>query len=146
MPLPRGFIRNNVYMDEDSIVNTASPILEKTVAGIYFLINKGKIVYVGQSANCNARIDTHVREGKKVFDSFFINPILDDNERNDAEINNILEFCPKYNKTIPNPLDGSKMFFTKKDIYTYRKEIGNRKIRAYIFSGQIFIKRCDINI
>ena len=40
------------------------------LAGVYFLINKGKVVYVGESDCIVRRIGDHKREGKKTFDNF----------------------------------------------------------------------------
>ncbi|EPL59898.1 hypothetical protein B382_23613 [Stutzerimonas stutzeri B1SMN1] len=41
--------------------------------GIYFLIHKGSVVYVGQSENCHARIGDHTRgEYSKMFDSYHV--------------------------------------------------------------------------
>jgi len=54
-------------LSAESIITSAVP-LQPHGSGIYFLIKKGVIVYVGQSVNVPARIATHVAE--KAFDSW----------------------------------------------------------------------------
>lgn len=70
------------------------------VCGIYFLMQDGHVVYVGQSINCYGRIDRHYQEGKKVFDSVYV-------VRTDADMLDCLEalyikkFSPMYNVDQP---------------------------------------------
>lgn len=41
--------------------------------GVYFLIREGRVVYVGQSLNCEGRIDAHTKGvSMKEFDSYHI--------------------------------------------------------------------------
>lgn len=54
---------------EEEIVNAANTW--ELATGVYFLIDAGKIVYVGQSTNIYARIASH---HDKVFDSFAFMP------------------------------------------------------------------------
>lgn len=42
--------------------------------GLYFLINSGRIVYVGQSVSIESRVSQHFKEGVKVFDSAVVVP------------------------------------------------------------------------
>src|ERR1700756_4725483 len=44
----------------------------KKTCGIYFLMEKQQIVYVGQSINCHTRIGSHLNDPLKTFDSSFI--------------------------------------------------------------------------
>lgn len=133
------------YVKDISLIKENSQKLEEDMtSGVYFLLKEDVVVYVGQSTNCAARVNVHVTSGIKDFDSYSIISIEDENERNDTEIANILKYVPKYNKTIPAALDGSKCFYTKKDIWLNRKEIGNRKVEAYIFLGHIFIPKTTL--
>lgn len=134
----------NYVKSVEEIKKDVQQVKGRLIAGVYFLLKGETIVYVGQSMNCEARVHTHVVSGKKDFDTYSIIPIIDECERNDTEIVNILKYTPRYNKNIPPALDGSKCFYTKKEIWLNRHSIGNRKIEAYIFAGQIFILKEDI--
>lgn len=68
------------------------------ISGVYFLYDKGELVYVGQSKNILARIHQHK---DKVFDTFNYLEIEDEKKRNDKEIDLIMQHTPKYNKSIP---------------------------------------------
>jgi len=72
----RGLIANTItkrhaealinLLSREEIVRAA--LSRATLCGVYFLINKGQIVYVGQSTNIHMRIAKHI--GTKDFDSF----------------------------------------------------------------------------
>ena len=63
---------------------------------VYFLFNKGELVYIGQSNNVYLRIGQHIKEGEKIFDEFRIYE-TDDYIRLEAFLIGALR--PKYNKT-----------------------------------------------
>lgn len=56
-------------LSAEQIIANAVPA-EPARSGIYFLINQGRIVYVGQATHIVARIATHIRDGFKLFDSW----------------------------------------------------------------------------
>jgi excinuclease UvrABC nuclease subunit len=59
-------------------------IVQPENAGIYFLLQGEKIVYIGQSTNIYARVCSHITEGKKTFDNvrvYYTNKNLDGLER-----------------------------------------------------------------
>lgn len=62
--------------------------------GVYFLFDKGVLVYVGETDNLFRRIGQHIAEGKKQFDSFEIYPCAD---RKRLEGFLIRTLSPKYN-------------------------------------------------
>ena len=72
----RGLVANTIMTRHaEALINLLSreeivqAALSRTaLCGIYFLINKGHIVYVGQSTNIHMRIAKHI--GTKEFDSF----------------------------------------------------------------------------
>lgn len=67
-----------------------------TQPGIYFLCNRGKIVYVGQAKRIAPRISDHIRENQKEFDQvFFI--IVPEKYLNEVETSLIRHYNPKYN-------------------------------------------------
>jgi hypothetical protein len=73
-------------------------LLEAVTEGVYFLFDKGEIVYIGESDNLYRRIGQHIytRDAKKdkEFDSFVIYPTAD---RMRLEGFLIRLFKPKYN-------------------------------------------------
>ena len=82
---------DSTYSEEDIVVNSRPRF---DTCGIYFLILKKKIVYVGQSINIYKRLDRH--KGKKEFDSVtFIDCHPDDLTRLEAAY--IAKFQPPLN-------------------------------------------------
>lgn len=94
--------------------------LNYEVAGVYFLIRNEEIVYIGSSSNCGKRIETHKRNGKMLFDRYYIHPIWENNykdERDEFERKCIRYYRPKFNITNnPDFLYGTKALWF---IYLY---------------------------
>lgn len=67
---------------------------------IYFLIDKSEIVYVGQSKNYTLRIANHLKD--KVFDSYDLLPLSDDDDMDLIEFAYIAKLQPLYNKIFPS--------------------------------------------
>lgn len=63
------FIDANGLYSKGAILDQARPY--RLITGVYFLIRKAEIVYVGKSTNVSSRIGAHSRLGKD-FDSFSI--------------------------------------------------------------------------
>lgn len=73
------------------------------VRGIYYLYDRGAIVYIGMStSNCMARITAHFEDGKK-FDYFRVDPEEEASEKQLLFMKNKLvrKHRPKYNKIKP---------------------------------------------
>lgn len=70
---------------------------------IYFLLDKGKVVYVGQSKTGLLRIKQHIFEKAKKFDDY---KIIRCNEEDLDDLENfyILKYNPKYNKRLNNSM------------------------------------------
>lgn len=62
--------------------------------GVYFLFDKGELVYIGESDNLFRRIGQHIYEKQKVFDAFEIYPCAD-RKRLEGFLIRLLH--PKYN-------------------------------------------------
>ena len=106
--------------------NKKSLDLTDEVVGVYFLIKEDEIVYVGSSEqSCMNRIMTHIKEGNKDFDSYFILKTKLEDAR-DQEIKFIMELTPKYNKTISNCKGDIK------SIGGIGKTVKNQSLKAYI--------------
>lgn len=103
--------RAAIYMYQDDLFSNApydlGRILEASVnvedtphAGVYFLIQNQEIVYVGQSKNCLSRIQSHINDDNKIFDSYTMIWTLLEN-LDFVESWYIHQFKPKYNKRAP---------------------------------------------
>ncbi|MBY8335191.1 GIY-YIG nuclease family protein [Qipengyuania pacifica] len=69
---------------------------DRRFPAVYFLWDDGVLVYIGQSKTLKWRIETHLTEGKKVFDSVsFIRCTID--RLMEIEGHFIQKFAPKYN-------------------------------------------------
>ena len=90
-----------VMIDLDDIQRVAMPVDKVCVVGIYFLLQDGEIVYVGQSkSSVHERIAHHKSKGEKKFDSVCIMEFPEE-ETNDWEAFYIMKFAPMYNKGLP---------------------------------------------
>lgn len=69
----------------------------KSMTGIYFLIDKNRIVYVGRSTNFLSRFCDH-DVGPKVWDRYYFLECKPE-DLSDVESLYIGQFRPKYNKT-----------------------------------------------
>lgn len=63
-------LTTNSLLREDEIIVHAIPV--ENSCGVYFLVHKKRIVYVGQSTNVFSRIVTHTQS--KTFDSYVFMP------------------------------------------------------------------------
>jgi len=93
--------RANVVVNEtdhllnaEEIVSRAQPF--ENCCGVYFLINNGEIVYVGQSVNIWGRLGTHFNDNLKEFDRIAY-VLVDKEDLNRVEAAYIRKFQPKYN-------------------------------------------------
>jgi len=59
-------VSNRVLLKHEDIVKAAKTF--DTTTGIYFLIREDKVVYVGQSVNIFARVQSHKTSDRKKFD------------------------------------------------------------------------------
>lgn len=72
------------------------------VCGIYFLLQDGEVVYVGQSINCHSRISDHSRLEHKEFDSVYI-VRCDQEALTPLEDLYISKYSPRYNSSARKP-------------------------------------------
>jgi hypothetical protein len=70
-------------------------------SGIYFLLQKERVIYVGQSVDVPQRLLTHLNEGRKNFDSYSWVP-CDRTSLNDYEAFWIVELRPELNHSLPH--------------------------------------------
>lgn len=116
---------------------------------IYFLLDKGEVVYVGQSTKGLNRVKQHLYEGKKQFDDFKIEKCKSD-RLNDLENYYILKYRPKYNNLLNNNMVSTLYIYTKvKEKFGFvvysinyvNEVIKNLKSNYEIYNGQIKIHK-----
>lgn len=84
------------FPSEDEIIDM-SHSLDELESCLYFLIDDGEVVYVGQSTNVIWRLRSHIIDPEKKFDSYTLVsfPL---SMLNEVEAKYIVELRPKYNK------------------------------------------------
>lgn len=55
---------------EHEIVRKAKAVEKEMLCGVYFLVSGDRVVYVGQSTNVYSRVNTHLSDTRKIFDSW----------------------------------------------------------------------------
>lgn len=88
--------KSKVLLNLDKIVRLAKPLPNSP--GIYFLINKGTIAYIGKSKNVLSRLAAHESNGRDFTDYTFIPCALE--YLDDMEMAYISAFKPSGNKLI----------------------------------------------
>jgi excinuclease UvrABC nuclease subunit len=68
----------------------------RRMCGIYFLVDDGEIVYVGQAVDLRRRLVEHYELGAKPFDSYFFLP-TNESDLDAVEAHYIHALKPKYN-------------------------------------------------
>lgn len=109
--------------------------------GIYFLLNEGEIVYVGQSKrSVRQRILQHRKD--KVFDSFFVKP-YERKSLDFMEAMYIFVHTPKYNKVMPKAQDSIYKFIDEKP---YWKGISCKcKVDAVLIDGKLYVDVASVH-
>jgi hypothetical protein len=57
-------------VSESAIVRKATTVQQEKLCGVYFLVKKDRVVYVGQSVHVYNRVNQHHNEAQKKFDSW----------------------------------------------------------------------------
>lgn len=86
--------QDDLLKSEDDIVKQSKAA--QAVSGVYFLIDEGRVVYVGESGNVHARVACHIRDGGKDFTRIHIIP-CNEAERRTLEKAYIKKFNPPLN-------------------------------------------------
>lgn len=117
------------------------------VNGVYFLTNKGKIVYVGQSGDISKRIKQHIKEGIKIFDSFsFLKCGIRETSWQEARFINM--YKPIYNKVIPScweDMDWWNVWWIDDEMSEFRIEVLREWMDRNRFSTYKSYKRGDLD-
>lgn len=74
----------------------------KTLAGIYVLFNRSRVLYVGQSTNVFTRVATHLRDFNKDFDAYTLVAQFEGVDINDMEAEAIMALQPLQNSVLPS--------------------------------------------
>lgn len=89
--------RSKLPIPESELLATAVPAA--TMSGVYFLILRGEVVYVGQSVDVFGRLSRHLKTGRIPFDCFNIVPAEVD-ALDDLEAQYIAALVPRHNKSL----------------------------------------------
>jgi len=106
-------------------------------SGIYFLIDKGIIVYVGESGNATTRVYTHKKNRLIEFSSYYILLLKGSSkaERLAIEIKYIELYNPKYNRK-DNPKFTLPFLYNKEE--PHLKNLMRKKFRHYRCAAEFF--------
>jgi len=100
---------------EEIIKNAINIRRPKKINGIYFLIKSKQIVYVGSGSDIRTRIESHILDKKKKFDSYYI--LENDLKRlslSRLEADYIREHKPIFNRTAnPDYHEGKRLVWFK---------------------------------
>lgn len=150
----------NYVIDKQSILKSKMPANDVFSYGIYFLLKKDCIVYVGKTSCGLNRVRAHLKY--KDFDSFAFIPWPKET-LSKVEADNIYAYKPKYNKHISGDYGYNRknnIFFTKDFCLEAKKKNGlnkrnitNKKKKAIILqTGEKFdsltelAKKLDVTI
>jgi excinuclease UvrABC nuclease subunit len=92
--------------------------------GIYQLLKKGKIVYIGRARNVFTRVATHMSQRRIDFDTWTWERVEDENVRWEREAGLIKEHQPKY-----NVMGCCNYPIEREDVIAYRQFRSNGKVR-----------------
>ena len=90
--------------------------------GLYVLLHRGQVVYIGQSGELLARFATHAKEGKKEHDDARWWPCADLSRRLQLEGALILLVRPYYNRTITLGLSPKRVWDTTRATFASQKQ------------------------
>lgn len=128
----------------EEIIDAARP-LNPPIRGIYFLIESGSVVYVGQSADCVKRIWQHLPEKK--FDSFSIFAVPVGVPLDALETAHILKYTPKYNRRIDVGGDHIGVSHLKSlgiTKWALKRWVREGKVTPVLLSERIYYARAEI--
>lgn len=120
---------------------------ESQLNGVYFLLDKNKIVYVGQTTMGLARTFHHLKN--KIFDSYYFMPCPIE-LLNNVESEYIIKFNPKYNKGVGNgkkSIDALKLYLRKMNVRSedHNKRNLIRLIHELGYELQPYLNQCYIS-
>lgn len=130
----------------ENIINL-SKNFEKDLNGIYFLLNKNEIVYVGQTTQGLTRTFCHAKN--KIFDKYYFIPCPAD-KLDYIESAYIIKFNPIYNKTInkgSKSINSLKLFLRRMNVSPefHDKRYLIKLIRKLGYEPQKYLNQYYIN-
>jgi len=120
------------------------------IPGVYFLINKNKIVYIGRSHNILSRLFIHLKNPNKIFTHYHI---IKNNFKTEnslwLESEYIMKFKPKYNSTLPGPrpfktLQEINKASNTNNLWTIKKCVKKNNIKTHQFNNKLYLHIADI--
>ena len=97
--LPKRVLQGRAWLPipEAELLQTAIPAA--VLCGVYFLIRRSEVVYVGQSVNVFARLAQHLKGRRITFDSFNVVPCKAE-DLDSAEAHYIAALVPRNNRSM----------------------------------------------
>ena len=86
-------MENYEYVD----LNTLDKVFIKSKRGIYFLYKEDELVYIGMTTNFSSRLNSHIADDTKEFDSYRFLDVNDNVNLNNIEEKYIRKYKPLYN-------------------------------------------------
>ncbi len=103
---------------------------------VYLLYYDEEIVYIGKSfISAEGRIQHHMENSDKVFDSYELIECTSEQEMNILEAEMIFKHIPKYNKQLPTKHSSNLFYIGPSDM-----ENTKLKIDAIVLKGKVYIK------
>lgn len=102
-------------LSHDEIVAGSKPYQRQPA--IYFLLLRGKVVYVGRSSNVCKRVGQHIAQWSKPFDAYYAH-YCDERDLNRVEWGYIEKFQPAYNNA------GNKRYTADQHVAAIRASAG----------------------
>lgn len=96
-PWPLSTVHGKEFEETDigNLANTYIHNSDKFIHGVYFLLQEGRIVYVGKTGNIRERLSQH-SNGEKLWSQFFFIQ-CEEEEIDKLEAHYIAKFRPAYN-------------------------------------------------
>lgn len=128
----------------NEILESAQRFEDYEYAGIYFLVFKGEVVYVGSSVNLGTRLFAHRKDTRKKFHTFTIIRYDDIQQMRVDEVTYIQKLKPKYNFYYnPDSSDYKRILYSKylkiKNVYFWLKEnnLDRDKVNAFFRNEKV---------
>ena len=142
--------RNRILATKETILKNKKSIdLLQPCPGVYILINKNEIVYVGKSDDILLRLRHHLKDPNKIFTHYYIiKTNFKTKKSNWLEGEFIMKFKPRYNSVLPS-LPFIKLQKINKELgvnnlWDIKKCIRENNIKTYQFGGNSYLHISNI--
>ena len=136
---------NEGYSEESLFKMSVPTIKKESIHYLYFLFNKDRVVYVGQTMDPNTRLACHQID--KHFDRYVSFPV-DVSMADEEETFYILKFAPKYNKMLSSHTEYQTTRQLKESLgingCAVKRLIRDKSPRHRLVGGQLYLSVDDL--